>query len=394
MVNDNRVGDPRERSPADPERTPRHWPEVTAGKLEHGMRLGADWLVEMQEAGGRFRYWYHPVDDKFSGENADNFLRQAGTSFALTSVFEMTGDRRHLRAGRKSVEHLLNFMERLDSDKAYFLFRGKAKLGGISLPMLTMLQLRRLTGTVEFDSVLVGLANMIMFLQERYNTGQYKSTYVYRGDYDHERHSGWESRIYPGEALCALAGMYRTFQERRYKASMDWALDFYSGAGWLSHAFLPWTISAFASLYEQAGDRKYADYVFLLCDHMLTEQNAMVGEETCGSFHGSPSVNTASYLEGLADGIQVARLMEDSERLRLYQERGKMGYRWLFGLQYEEAEAATLARPEMARGGFRKSLTDARLRIDNTQHAISSFAKGLRVIYGVAPAVHAGSAGV
>ena len=231
MVNDNRVGDPRERSPADPERTPRHWPEVTAGKLEHGMRLGADWLVEMQEAGGRFRYWYHPVDDKFSGENADNFLRQAGTSFALTSVFEMTGDRRHLRAGRRSVEHLLNFMERLDSDKAYFLFRGKAKLGGISLPMLTMLQLRRLTGTVEFDAVLVRLANMIMFLQEKYNTGQYKSTYVYRGDYDHERHSGWESRIYPGEALCALAGMYRTFREKRYKASMDWALRLLLGRG-------------------------------------------------------------------------------------------------------------------------------------------------------------------
>ena len=42
---------------------------------------------------------------------------------------------------------------------------------------------------------------MILFLQKKYNTGQYKSTYVYRGDYEYEKNSGWESRIYPGEAL-------------------------------------------------------------------------------------------------------------------------------------------------------------------------------------------------
>ena len=360
---------------------------VTAEKLEHSMRLGADWIVAMQEHHGRFQYWYNPVSDEFSSKNDDNFLRQAGTSFSLTLVYEMTGDLRYFEAARKSVQYLLAFTESLDTDKAYFLFRRKAKLGGISLPMLTMLKIRQLTGTTEFDTILTKLANMILFLQEKYNTGQYKSTYVFLDDYEYEKNSGWESRIYPGEALYALAGMYQAFGDIRYKKSMDWALEFYYREKWKSHAFLPWTISAFASLYEQTSEQKYADYVFFLGNQLLTQQNLDGSDAVYGSFHNIPSANTGSYMEGLGDAIHVARLVKDERRLKLYQERAKMGYRWLFLLQYKEFDAAALKRPKMAQGGFRNTLTGSQLRIDNTQHAISSFAKGLRFIYEIPPVV-------
>ena len=366
---------------------PERYAHVTAETLEHSMRIGADWIVSMQEHHGRFQYWYDPINDEFSRKNDDNFLRQAGTSFSLALVYEMTGEPRYLAAARKSVQYLLAFRESLDTDKAYFLFRRKAKLGGISLPMLTMLKIRQLTGTTEYDAILAKLANMILLLQEKYNTGQYKSTYVYLGDYEHEKNSGWESRIYPGEALYALAGKYQAFGDPRYKQSMDWALEFYYGERWKSHAFLPWTISAFASLYEQTGERKYVDYVFFLSDHLLTQQNLEADAEAYGSFHNVPSANTGSYMEGLGDAIHVARLVEDKRRLKLYQERAKMGYRWLFLLQYGESDAAALKRPDMAQGGLRKTLTDSQLRIDNTQHAISSFAKGLRFIYEMPPAM-------
>ena len=366
---------------------PERYAHVTAETLERSMRIGANWIVAMQEHHGRFQYWYDPISDKFSKKNDDNFLRQAGTSFSLILVYEMTGDLRYFEAARKNVQYLLTFTEFLDTDKAYFLFRRKAKLGGISLPMLTMLKIRQLTGTTEFDAILAKFANMVLFLQEKYNTGQYKSTYVYRGDYEHEKNSGWESKIYPGEALYALAGMYQAFGDPRYKQSMDWALEFYYGEKWKSHAFLPWTISAFASLYEQTGEQKYADYVFFLGDQLLTQQN-LGTDEVYGSFHGVPSANTGSYMEGLGDAIHIARLMKDERRLRLYQERAKMGYRWLFMLQYGESDAAALKRPDMALGGFRTTLTNSQLRIDNTQHAISSFAKGLRFIYEKPPVVH------
>lgn len=361
---------------------------VTADALEDRMRLGADWLLSMQEPSGRFQYWYDPLEDKFSDVDTDNFLRQAGTSFSLALVYEMTGDKRYLNGVHRSLNYLMGFKKLLDTDKAYFLFNEKAKLGGISLPMLTMLKMRSLTGSKEYDEVLKQLANMILFLQEKYQTGQFKSTYVYRGDYEYEKRKGWESRIYPGEALLALAGMYRAFGDTRYKESMDKALTFYSHRKhWRKHAFLSWTISAFASLYEQSGESKYADYAILLSDHLLTQQNLDSDDEVYGSFHAFPSANTGSYMEGLGDAIHLAQLTGDSKRQKLYTERARMGYGWLFLLQYTEANSDNLGRPGMAVGGICTSLLNAQLRIDNTQHAISAFAKGLRRIFERQPAV-------
>ncbi|MCZ6676097.1 MAG: hypothetical protein O7E52_02480 [Candidatus Poribacteria bacterium] len=368
---------------------PERYAHVTVEKLEHAVRLGADWILAMQEPSGRFQYWYEPVTNQWSRKSDDNFLRQAGTSFSLMLVYEMTGDPRYLEAARRSIRYLLVFKKQLDNDKAYFLFRKKAKLGGISLPMLTMLKIRQLTGSTEFDETLLEFANMILFLQAKYQTGQYKSTYVYRGDYEYEKNSGWESRIYPGEALFALANMYQAFGDARYKQSMDWALEFYYRKKWKSHAFLPWTISAFVSLYKQTGEPKYADYVFFLSNQLLTQQNLDSNDEVYGSFHGLPAANTGSYMEGLGDAIHLAQLIADEKRLQLYRERAKMGYRWLFLLQYTEADIADLKRPELALGGFRSNLADSQLRIDNTQHAISAFTKGLRFIFGVPPVVPA-----
>ena len=167
---------------------------------------------------------------------------------------------------------------------------------------------------------------------------------------------------------------------------MDWALEFYYREQWKSHAFIPWTISDFASLYEQTGEQKYADYVLFLCDQLLTKQNVDADDEAYGSFHNSPSANTGGYLDGLGDAIHVTRLIGDKVRMRVYQERAKVGFRWMFMLQYIESDIKDFNRPEMALGGVRKSLQNPQLRIDNTQHAISSFAKGLRFIYEIPPA--------
>jgi hypothetical protein len=87
-------------------------------------------------------------------------------------------------------------------------------------------------------------------------------------------------------------------------------------------------------------------------------------------------------MEGLGDAIRLAQLAGDSERLKLYTEHAKMGYRWLLLLQYTEADKEFLNNPEMAMGGIRTSLFNPQLRIDNTQHTISAFARGLRFVFG------------
>jgi hypothetical protein len=87
-----------------PDIAPERYPHVSANALEDSMRLGADWLLAMQEPKGRFKYWYDPVKDEFSTRFNDNFLRQAGTSYSLSLVYEMTGEERYLNSARKSLE--------------------------------------------------------------------------------------------------------------------------------------------------------------------------------------------------------------------------------------------------------------------------------------------------
>jgi hypothetical protein len=92
-------------------------------------------------------------------------------------------------------------------------------------------------------------------------------------------------------------------------------------------------------------------------------------------------------MEGLGDAIYLCNLTKEIKRTQKYSEHAKMGYRWLLELQFNESNMDGVDDPQKALGGFRKSLYDPQLRIDNTQHAISSFAKGLRYVFGQEPVI-------
>lgn len=361
--------------------------QITPELLERSINDGADWIVSMQEKSGRYNYWYDPANDSYSAESDDNFLRQGGTGYSLTTAYEMTGNKNFLQSAKKNLEYLFKFKRILDDDKAYFLFGEKAKLGGIALPMLSMLKIRDITGDSIYDKDLKLLANMMLYLQNQYNTGQFKSTYVYFGDFEYEKTSGWESKIYPGEAMLALAFMYQQFGDEKYKNSLDWAYDFYSKKRrWRKSSFIPWTASAFSELYKVTEDKKYADFVFKMCNRTLKRQNLNPNYEIYGSFDGLPTVFTATSFEGIGDAISIAKIMKDEEIVRRYSKRAKIAYKWLMYLQYKSEKTSTKL-PSQAIGGFRKSLNDSVIRIDNTQHAISAMVKGLKYIFEQKPKV-------
>jgi hypothetical protein len=346
---------------------------VTPETLRDTIRTGADWILRMQMPSGRFRYWYDPVTERFSPAGQDNFLRQAGTCYALLHVYEVTGDVRYLNAAHASMGFLERFYLELDG-KAYFIFGGKAKLGGTALPMLCMLQIRKLTGTRRFDEQLHRLTDMILDLQ--YDTGRYKSTYIYNGDYEYETTSGWESNIYPGEAMLALARMYETFGDTRCRMSIDKALQFYDESGkWKPHAFLPWPMQACAVMYKLTGNDIYADYAYQFTDRLLTQQNLDSDDEVYGSFHGIPTVNAGSYLEGLTAAWTVAEKRGDTARAERYRKHALIAFGWLLKLQYPTDRLSPAA------GGFQKSLVDLQLRIDNTQHAVTACAHALNTLF-------------
>ncbi|MDA0196044.1 MAG: hypothetical protein O2887_16065 [Bacteroidetes bacterium] len=356
--------------------------EITVDLLRNSMSLGASWIVNMQEASGRFNYWYHPPTNSLSNKNDDNFLRQAGTCYSLVSAFKVSGDSIFLKSAKKNLDYLLEFKKEKGPDTTYFLFDKKAKLGGIALPMLAMLELRKITGDTTNDHHLKSMANMILYLQKIYDTGQFKSTYVYRGIYNYESLRKWESEIYPGEAMLALAEMYAIFQDGKYLKSIDWAYEFYSkDDNWKPHPFIPWSVSAFVRLYLETGTDKYSEFVFRMIDRILYFQNLDPDDEVYGSLFSFPTVFTATYMEALGDAILLAKHLNDKKRLNEYSMKAKIGYRWLIKLQYSPEEVNSNGYERIAIGGFRTSFIGPEVRIDNTQHAISALSKGIKYVY-------------
>ena len=106
-------------------------------------------------------------------------------------------------------------------------------------------------------------------------------------------------------------------------------------------------------MYELSPEPKYVDFVFVLADHLLTQQNLDSDDDVYGSFHSLPSANTGLYLEGLTDAIHAAELAGDRERAARYRQRALMAYPWLLWLQYDERSSAGLPDPTRAVGGVR-----------------------------------------
>jgi len=351
---------------------------VSKEKLKESVMAGANWIISMQEENGRYNYWYNPETAKYSSKHEDNFLRQAGTGYSLMLAFEAIGDSAFLKSALKNLDYLLKYKQEIDATKACFFYGQKAKLGGIALPMLTMLKYKEFSGDTIFDSDLKKLAETILLLQSKYKTGKFKSTYVYKGDYDYEKTSGWESDIYPGEAMLALTFMHKHFKDERYLESLNKALAFYSKKGrWRKSAFIPWTASAFSKLYEIVPDEKYAAFVFKMCNNTLLQQNLNKKRITSGSFGSVPSVFTSTSFEGIGDAVYLAQLTGNKNLEEKYIERSIIAYQWLLQLQYTRNDSV----PEEAVGGFKRSLHQPEIRIDNTQHAISAMCRGLKYIY-------------
>jgi hypothetical protein len=219
---------------------------------------------------------------------------------------------------------------------------------------------------------------MIGYLQDYDETGRFKSTYVYIGNYDYP----WHSEIYPGEAMYALSEMYNTFGNEIYKTRFDKAVKFYDDYKfWGKSAFMPWTISALSNMYIITRNDYYLEYAKKITDRMLLTQNLNPKTEAYGSWNPIPMVNSSTCMEALGDFVNALNHKGNQGEIMKYRNHAIIGYRWLMQLQYNEEDAKKYKSPLLALGGFPASAFDANTRIDNTQHSITALSKGLRYAY-------------
>ena len=181
--------------------------------------------------------------------------------------------------------------------------------------------------------------------------------------------------------MLALIRLYAATDDTVYLRSFDKAFAYYSAKPGRhdSAKFMPWTTSAMVEAYALTRESRYRDFAYKLCDDLIkNEQNLDPASKKYGAFHESPSINTATYLEGLIDAYGVAKAEGDIDRSARYRMSIFAGIRFIQTLQFDEVDTDT---DSLRAGGFASSPNNPDIRIDNTQHASCALAKGVMVLF-------------
>lgn len=356
--------------------------EISPGSLLEAAREGGDYLVRHQREDGDFAYEYDPSADQVSSDY--NLLRHAGSCYALFELHGATGDSRYLAAGRRGLEALWRRLQAPRPEDTAAGFRTvvspgrEAKLGGAALALIALLQEREVTpAPAPLPPLAVELARFLVFMQDV--DGHFRSKYFY-GEPDPRP---FDSIYYPGEAILALARLSDLDPDPRWLAAAR------KGADWLIEvrdrgkevADLPhdhWLLMGLEELHAKTGDRRYLEQGRRIAQAILEAQwgSDAPWPDWQGGFYRPPrSTPTATRAEGM---VAMTRL---AERAGLDTAAYRRSLRDMAGFQLRTRlgpEAVLfVARPDLARGGFRAGLTQDEVRIDFVQHNVSALL-GLR----------------
>jgi len=363
-------------------------PGHSATQLLSAADEGGRYLLRHQREDGGFDYSYEPKKNTVA--DAYNLLRHAGTCYSLVELYQATGDDAYRIAADRGLEFLLTTARGPKESDQGAEFEAivspgeEAKLGGAALSILAMVQFQRATGAEDRLDRARKMARFLLFQQD--SDGHFRSKYFY-GPPDPKP---FESIYYPGEAIVALVRLFRVDADAVWlaaaRAGADWLIDVRDAGK--PTADLPhdhWLLMGLDELFEITGDDRYATHAERIAEAIIDAQRLTSPHpDWIGSFYDPPrSTPTATRAEGLTAATRLARRTgrDDTPYLEALQRMAAFQLR----CQITPENGLYLPRPDLARGGFRRSLTNWEIRIDYVQHNVSALL-GLRSLVGPAVA--------
>ncbi|HNV85857.1 MAG TPA: AMMECR1 domain-containing protein [Candidatus Omnitrophota bacterium] len=342
--------------------------EITPEKIKASLWLAADWYKKSVNPGtGLLHYEYYPARDVYSDSN--NYTRQVAVIWAIAKLEEFFGNGSLSPLIRKSLDHYLGFAK--EAKEGIYIDVGPRP--NIAFNAFMILALLDSPDYPEADAWIRRLAGGIL--------GEQREDGSFILDFQSDDKGGID--YYPGETLLALMKLYEKTREKRYLHAVEKAFPYYRDywRGNKNTAFVPWHSQADYLLYRETGREDVARFVFEMTDWILGEQNLSPWPDERGGFRRSPGNSTASYLEGLNDAYETARLAGDEARRQRYGTAIRQGIRYVMQTQCTWAQAFFLPNADRAVGGFRQSVINNAQRIDYTQHAAFALMKSLGTVF-------------
>ncbi|GAB4420689.1 MAG: hypothetical protein Kow002_09210 [Anaerolineales bacterium] len=353
----------------------RRYENLSAQQLLESAVAGGRYLTEAVDENGRFVYSYFPKSNTVADDY--NYLRHAGTIYAMLELYEATEDPALLDAAERAIKYLLERAETCATPagpEMCIAEYGEAKLGGNGLFMLALTKYMRVTGSREYLPQVQSMARWVLSIQNE--NGEF---FIHILDLETGQRVEHISEYYPGEALFALARLYQldgneTWMDAAEKGAI-WLITVRDGEKTddeLLHDH--WLLYALNEIYRFRANPILYDHAMRTAKVIIQSQHLDPKyDDWFGGYYVPPrSTPTATRSEGLYAAYQLARDFGTPEQTEEILNTLRNGVLFQLGTQFQPESVMYLADPTRSLGAFHRELTNYEIRIDYVQHNISS----------------------
>ena len=387
-----------------------------AARRKAAVRAG-NFLLRILDDSGRFVYRINPMHPQIKEKY--NWLRHAGSVYALCQLYETTRKQKYLDAANRATANFVKHIKPIQcgdagiyaaliSDPAVTHSKPELgpviKTGGCALAMIAMTCTDKLNGNERHRATLLLMSDYIRFCQKE--SGDLNAKYILGLQGFHD----WQSQYYQGEALVALAGLQRAYPTDKNQATMV-RLLLYLADQWqasthidrspqrpLSRAFDHWGLLGLNACFDLVTDEQLAAHssrwtrkklLQLAVDYCEDELKRILVTGSApyiGCFEGREGevTPTAIRLEGIQATQNLVFMHGRSHGVRFGQtvwwwdQRIDLALRFLLSAQYSAGHAAMWPDIVNIDGAIhRRSVLgleerSSEIRIDYCQHAISA----------------------
>lgn len=334
---------------------------------------------------GKFSYSYLPQENQ--NEKSYNILRHAGTTYSILETYELIPDKKLLKIAESAMDFLLDKVRNFKikgSSVSAVIEKDILKLGGNALAIIALAKYTQITKNQKHLPLMQRMATWIRETQDE--EGRFT---VHKKQFSTGEMFDLISHYYPGEAMLSLIRLYQI------DGNAAWLDTVERSAHYLIHirdkdanidtiAHDHWLLYALNELYRERPKALYLNHALFISQAIIKSQNTDHDEISHGAY-GQPqprleSTPTACRSEGLCATYHLTKDFGLETEYTKIKTTIQNGIRFQLQTQLRAESVMYYENKNLCLGAFQRGLTQYDLRIDFTQHNISSLIAYYRIL--------------
>ncbi len=347
-----------------------------------------NYFKKVVKKNGKYIYSYSPEENLKKKDY--NILRHAGTTYSILETYELMPDDELLYVAELAINYIIGKIKDFEvngKSVSVVVEKDTIKLGGNALAIIMLAKYTQITKNYEFMELMQRMATYICETQDK--IGEF---IIQKQRYSTKEKYNFKSEYYPGEAILSLIRLYKLDGNRVWLSCAELASQYlinvrdrYANLNTIIHDH--WLLYALNELYRVQPQQFYIKHVLLITNAIMKSQ--ITGKIENPNWNGAyslphirlESTPTATRSEGLCAAYHL--LYENGYKSEAAKIKNAIEQGINFQLQNQLCPESVIAykNKKLCLGAFKRGLTRFDLRIDFTQHNISSLIAYYNILF-------------